>query len=154
MNGNLATLDLSEASDRVSNQHVRLLVKNHRALREAVDATRSRKADVLGKTIRLAKFASMGSALCFPFEALVFATIVFVGIERELNRQLTQKDIESFYGRVRVYGDDIIVPVEYVESVVRELEALGFVSIPTRVSGLESSGSLAVRITTMAMMFR
>nr|QDH87183.1 MAG: RNA-dependent RNA polymerase [Leviviridae sp.] len=125
MNGNLATLDLSEASDRVSNQHVRLLVKNHRALREAVDATRSRKADVLGKTIRLAKFASMGSALCFPFEALVFATIVFVGIERELNRQLTQKDIESFYGRVRVYGDDIIVPVEYVESVVRELEAFG-----------------------------
>jgi len=123
--GTLATLDLSEASDRVSNQHVRLLVKNHRALREAVDATRSRKADVLGKTRRLAKFASMGSALCFPFEALVFATIVFVGIERELNRQLTRRDVKSLFGRVRVYGDDIIVPVEYVESVVRELEAFG-----------------------------
>nr|QDH86731.1 MAG: RNA-dependent RNA polymerase [Leviviridae sp.] len=125
MNRNLATLDLSEASDRVSNQHVRLLIKNHRALREAVDATRSRKADVSGKTIRLAKFASMGSALCFPFEALVFATIVFVGIERVLNRRLTIEDVRSFYGRVRVYGDDIIVPVEYVESVIGELEAFG-----------------------------
>jgi len=126
INGNLATLDLSEASDRVSNQHVRLLLANHGPLREAVDATRSRKADVLGETYRLAKFASMGSALCFPFEALVFATVVFIGIEKELNRRLTKADVRSFFGRVRVYGDDIIVPVEYVESVIRELETFGF----------------------------
>jgi hypothetical protein len=125
--GALATLDLSEASDRVSNQHVRLLLSNHKFLREAVDATRSRKADVPGFGVqRLAKFASMGSALCFPFEALVFCTIVFVGIERALNRPLTIKDIKSFYGKVRVYGDDIIVPVEYVLSVNEELEAFGF----------------------------
>ncbi|DAD52189.1 TPA_asm: RNA-directed RNA polymerase [ssRNA phage Zoerhiza.1_30] len=123
--GALATLDLSEASDRVSNQHVRLLLKNHRWLRSAVDATRSRKADVLGQTIRLAKFASMGSALCFPFEAMVFATVVFVGIERSLNRRLSARDVQSFYGRVRVYGDDIIVPVEHVLPVVEALEAFG-----------------------------
>jgi len=129
ISGSLATLDLSEASDRVSNQHVRLLVANHRALRSAVDATRSRKADVpqgfRTKTVRLAKYASMGSALCFPFEALVFATIIFLGIERSLNRRLTIEDVESFYGRVRVYGDDIIVPVDYVQSVIEELEAFG-----------------------------
>lgn len=126
VSGALATLDLSEASDRVSNQHVRLLVKNHRALRHAVDSTRSRKADILGKTVRLSKFASMGSALCFPFEAMVFATVIFVGIEQQLNRRLTKKDISSFFGRVRVYGDDIIVPVEFVQSVTAELEAFGF----------------------------
>jgi len=129
ISGSLATLDLSEASDRVSNQHVRLLVKNHRALRSAVDATRSRKADVprgfRTETVRLAKYASMGSALCFPFEAMVFATIIFVGIERCLNRRLTVEDVESFYGRVRVYGDDIIVPVDYVQAVIEELEAFG-----------------------------
>jgi hypothetical protein len=125
--GTLATLDLSEASDRVSNQHVRLLVSDHRFLREAVDATRSRKADVPGKgVIRLSKFASMGSALCFPFEALVFTTVVFMGIERVLNRPLTKKDLESFYGKVRVYGDDIIVPTDYVLPVIEELEAFGF----------------------------
>ena len=124
--GAFATLDLSEASDRVSNQHVRLLLANHKWLNAAVDATRSRKADVFGQTLRLAKFASMGSALCFPFESLVFMTVIFCGIERELRRPLTQKDVESFYGRVRVYGDDIIVPVEYVQSVVEELEAFGF----------------------------
>jgi hypothetical protein len=128
--GTLATLDLSEASDRVSNQHVRLLLQNHRWLRLAVDSTRSRKADVPRRdgsheVVRLAKFASMGSALCFPFEAIVFTTIIFCGIERVLGRPLTMEDVKSFYGRVRVYGDDIIVPVEYVQKVVTELEAFG-----------------------------
>jgi len=125
--GALATLDLSEASDRVSNEHVRLLVRNHRMLRRAVDATRSRKAHVPGHgTISLAKFASMGSALCFPFEAIVFTTVIFVGIEKALGRPLTQKDLRSFYGRVRVYGDDIVIPVDFVPAVVAELEAFGF----------------------------
>lgn len=128
LDGSLATLDLSDASDRVSNQLVRLLLSNHPHLREAVDSCRSRKADVLGHgVIRLAKFASMGSALTFPIEAMVFLTTVFVGIERELGTPLTRKDIISFLGKVRVYGDDIIVPVEYTQSVVATLEAFGFV---------------------------
>jgi len=76
--------------------------------------------------IRLNKFASMGSALCFPFEAIVFATVVFMGIEKELGRQLTRRDIKSFKGQVRVYGDDIIVPTHFAVSVVSELEAFGF----------------------------
>jgi len=122
----LATLDLSEASDRVSNQHVRALLENFPNLLGGVDSCRSRKADVRGKTIRLAKFASMGSALCFPFESIVFLTIIFLGIENALNRPLTRKDIESFSGTVRVYGDDIIVPVEFVPSVIACLETFGF----------------------------
>jgi len=124
--GALATLDLSEASDRVSNQHVRLLLANHRFLREAVDATRSRKAGGQGiPDLRLAKFASMGSALCFPMEAIVFATIIFVGVEQSLNRRLTMQDVKSLYGKVRVYGDDIVIPVDYVQSVLRALEDFG-----------------------------
>jgi hypothetical protein len=125
--GALATLDLSEASDRVSNQHVRLLLSRNTLLREAVDATRSRKADVPGYgVIPLAKFASMGSALCFPFEAMVFTTVVFLGIEQALSRQLTMRDIKSMYGKVRVYGDDIIVPTEFVLTVIDSLETFGF----------------------------
>lgn len=127
ISGSLATLDLSEASDRVSNQHVRLLLANHPHLAGAVDACRSRKADVRGRgIIRLAKFASMGSALCFPFEAMVFITVVFIGIQNALGRSLTRRDIKSYLGKVRIYGDDIIVPTEYAESVVRSLAAFGF----------------------------
>jgi hypothetical protein len=128
--GDLATLDLSEASDRVSNQLVRTMLQNHPHLGEAVDASRSRKAEVLyrgeKKVIRLAKFASMGSALCFPVESLVFMTVIFLGIQAELKRPLSKEDIKSFRGQVRTYGDDIIVPVRYVRSVVSHLETFGF----------------------------
>jgi hypothetical protein len=128
--GDLATLDLSEASDRVSNQLVRTMLADHPHLQDAVDACRSRKAAVPWrggkKIIRLAKFASMGSALCFPMESFVFMTVIFLGIEEELKRPLTRDDIQSFRGQVRTYGDDIIVPVRYVRSVVSKLETFGF----------------------------
>ncbi len=125
-NGALATLDLSEASDRVSNQHVRELLANHPHLNGAVDSSRSRKADVPGHgVIRLAKFASMGSALTFPLEAMVFATIAFCAIESELNTPVSRGTIRSFLGQVRVYGDDIIVPRRFVHAVITYLEAFG-----------------------------
>jgi hypothetical protein len=127
LRGELATLDLSEASDRVSNQLVREMVAQYPHVAKGIDACRSRKADVRGKgVVRLAKFASMGSALTFPMEAMVFTTVVFLGIEKALNRRLTLRDVLSLKGVVRVYGDDIIVPVDFVRSVVQELEAYGF----------------------------
>ncbi|DAD50218.1 TPA_asm: RNA-directed RNA polymerase [ssRNA phage Zoerhiza.2_3] len=126
LSGDLATLDLSEASDRVSNQHVRVMMEDFPHLHEAVQSSRSRKADVPGHgVIRLAKFASMGSALCFPVEAMVFLTVIFLGIQRELNTSLTHAEILSLRGKVRVFGDDIIVPRDYVLSVVDELSAFG-----------------------------
>jgi hypothetical protein len=126
LSGGLATLDLSEASDRVSNQLVRLLVARQPHVAAALDATRSRKADVPGHgVLRLAKFASMGSALCFPVEAMVFLTIVFCGIEDGLNTQLTRGLVQRFRGQVRVYGDDIIVPVDFARLVVGKLEDFG-----------------------------
>jgi len=128
LSGDLATLDLSEASDRVSYQHVRAMIEDYPDLLQAVDACRSRKADVPGHgVIRLAKFASMGSALCFPFEAMVFSTLIYLGIQRELGTPLTRKDLKGLSGRVRVFGDDLIVPKEYVLSVVDELHLFGYV---------------------------
>jgi hypothetical protein len=135
LSGELATLDLSEASDRVSNQLVRAMLKNYPNLAEGVDASRSRKADVPGHgVIRLAKFASMGSALTFPIEAMVFATVVFMGIanaiaDEEGNVSRARVDtnlIMRYRSRVRVYGDDIVVPVRFVQRVVESLELYGF----------------------------
>jgi len=127
--GNLATLDLSEASDRVSNQLVRVMSSPWLWFYEALDATRSRKADVPGfGVLRLAKYASMGSALCFPIEAFVFLTLVFLGIQKDLGVPLTRKkDFIPFSGRVRIFGDDIIVPKEHVHTVVTTLQDFGLV---------------------------
>jgi hypothetical protein len=128
LTGSLATLDLSEASDRVSNQHVRVMLHRYPFVWRGVDACRTRKVEIreLGTTIELAKFASMGSALCFPMEAMVFLTVAFIGIEKALDRQLTMKDVKSLHGMVRVYGDDILVPTDYARDVVSALEAFGF----------------------------
>jgi len=127
IDGKLATLDLSEASDRVSNQLVRTMLARFPHFAEGVDASRSRKADVPGHgVIRLAKFASMGSALCFPIEAMTFLVIVLLGIQDELSRSLTRRDLEKLVGQVCIFGDDIIVPVDYVSAVVRRLETFGF----------------------------
>lgn len=124
--GSLATLDLSEASDRVSVQHVTSLFSQHPLLLKSVMACRSEKADIPGYGIKsLAKFASMGSALTFPIEAMVFLTIVMLGIQRESRVPVSSKSIQRLAGKVRVYGDDIIVPVEYVRAVTDELEAFG-----------------------------
>nr|UJQ85061.1 MAG: hypothetical protein 3 [Leviviridae sp.] len=126
LNGSLATLDLSEASDRVLNQHVELLFSRFPRLSEAIQATRSTKADVPGLgEIPLAKFASMGSALCFPVEAMMFATIIVAAISYERRTLPTFSSILELRGKVRVYGDDIIVPVEYVGPVIAALEAFG-----------------------------
>jgi hypothetical protein len=128
LSGDLATLDLKEASDRVSNQLVQELFHYFPHSREAVEAVRSRSADVPGHgVIQLAKYASMGSALTFPLEAMVFTTIVFLGIQSALNRPLSQRDLTALYGKVRVYGDDIVVPTEYVSSVMDALERYGAV---------------------------
>jgi len=128
LTGKLATLDLSEASDRVSNQLVNEMFKSFPHLHNAVMASRSETADVPGHGVQhLAKFASMGSALCFPVEAMVFLTLVFLGIERELNSPVTERMVVSHSRRVRIYGDDIIVPTDCVESVVSTLQAFGAV---------------------------
>jgi hypothetical protein len=124
--GALATLDLSEASDRVSNQLVRTMLRHWPHLSGAVDASRSRKADVPGYgVIRLAKFASMGSALTFPIESMVFLTLTLLGIEGARNKPLSKSDIRRLLGRVRVFGDDIIVPTEHAAPVISLLEDFG-----------------------------
>jgi hypothetical protein len=125
--GDLATLDLSEASDRVSAKLVHELLAAHPLTRKGVFACRSERASVPGHgVIPLAKFASMGSALCFPFEAMVFLTIIFLAIEKEQGCRFTKKsDFTRFLGSVRVYGDDLIVPVDYVHTVVDLLEHFG-----------------------------
>ncbi len=129
LTGQLATLDLKEASDRVPNLLVKLMLGDHPWLSAAVDCTRSSRAEIpeLGLCLpNLRKFASMGSALCFPFEAMVFLTITLMGVSRQRGVPLSRSFLTELRGDVRVYGDDIIVPTDCVLSVIGMLEAFGF----------------------------
>ncbi len=126
--GNLATLDLSEASDRVSNLLVKTLFQPYPDLHDLVQASRSVRADVPGVgVVPLHRFASMGSALCFPVETMVFLTVVLVGLQNALGIRFTRESqIFELVGRVRIYGDDIIVPVDTVSHVTAALNQYGF----------------------------
>jgi hypothetical protein len=64
----------------------------------------------------------MGSALCFPIEAMLFYTIILSAITRRSGRRLTLKSLLRASESVRVYGDDIIVPIDCVQDVWNELE--------------------------------
>jgi hypothetical protein len=135
--GDLATLDMSEASDRVSLLQALALAENFPIFRKALCATRSQLAELTNPCdnskviVRLNKFASMGSALCFPIEGMAFLAAVFVGIERKLiaegcRSRLTKEHVKSLRGSVRVYGDDIIVPKDCVKFVLEVFAQLGW----------------------------
>jgi len=113
VDGSLSTIDLSEASDRVGLALVQSVFSRFPLLLEFLEATRSHCASVPDRgIIPLSKFASMGSALCFPVESIVFATIAAhaVACERFRTAAPSRRELLSLADEVRVFGDDIIVP--------------------------------------------
>nr|UJQ85892.1 MAG: hypothetical protein 3 [Leviviridae sp.] len=118
-----STLDLSDASDRV---HLHLVQRmfRHSPILEYLEDARSLHADLPdGTNIILFKYASMGSALCFPVEACVFYALIQSAIHTYLGIQPTARSIRDLSSRIAVYGDDIIVPVEYTAVVSSYLES-------------------------------
>jgi len=129
LDGSLATLDLSEASDRVSMELVEGVFSRFPVLLGALRASRSLRACIPGgEVIPLAKFASMGSAVCFPVETVAFICICLNAIRKQLNTpRLSKTQLRALKDSVRVYGDDIIVPTRFVQSVLRELTMFNMV---------------------------
>lgn len=126
IDGSYATIDLSEASDRVSLQLAELIFEKHPALLSMVLASRSTSSDVGGKVIELRKFASMGSAMCFPIESMVFATILLMAQSTNSRGGVPTRDpYEVLKDPMRVFGDDIIVAQDAAQQVCNLLEAFG-----------------------------
>lgn len=116
-----ATIDLSSASDCVTVKLVKAVFRGT-ALYPFLVALRSNIAEMpSGKRIETAKFAPMGSALCFPIETLIFACAVEYAVRRARRTHLGSFPVW------RVYGDDIIVADEIFLDVQLVLEALGFI---------------------------
>jgi hypothetical protein len=106
ISGNLSTIDLKDASDLVSWNLIQELADEEWT--QAFQACRSSVAEIDGFDFPLKKFAPMGSALCFPVEAMLFWSIC---------RTITAS--------VFVYGDDIIVPTEHAVACMEALESYG-----------------------------
>lgn len=122
--GQLATIDLSDASDRVPAELVWDMLKGNVVIRDAVWACRSRYAKMPdGRVIGpLAKFASMGSALCFPMEAMYFFTLCVGSLLKAKCLPVTRRNCFLVSRSVYVYGDDILVPTDHAVSVLEDLQ--------------------------------
>lgn len=120
INDSWATLDLSDASDRVSFRLVRDIFPSNWF--ECLQACRSDSTLLPdGVIVELKKFAPMGSSCCFPVEALVFWA----------SAQATMQRI-GMKGPAFVYGDDIIVDPAFAGPVIEDLHRLGLVVSPEK----------------------
>lgn len=128
----VATLDLKEASDRVSVKLVEELFPSNWV--ECFHACRSEVTTFPdGETVRMEKFAPMGSAVCFPVEAICFWAITIAASLRpwDLSSKRLFADslnaAESYLYDFAVFGDDIICPSNHVENVIAALEHVGLI---------------------------
>jgi len=122
----MATLDLSEASDRVHAALVVDLLGCTPNLCRAIFACRSSTAKLpTGQIIPLKKFASMGSALCFPVESMVFYVLCILAGLRVTGRPVTTIAIKAVSAKITVFGDDLIIPVAWSEMCINILESVG-----------------------------
>jgi hypothetical protein len=111
--GRYASLDLKEASDRITVGLVRLLFPE--PVLQALLCSRSQSTILPnGTVLPLNKFAPMGSALCFPVLALTIWAILSAA-----------EDDADARKSILVYGDDVIVRTDKSAHAIKWLEAFG-----------------------------
>lgn len=111
--GEFATLDLSNASDTICKNLVRILLPP--MWYELLDSLRSPMTSVAGKWYKLEKFSSMGNGFTFELETLIFTALVAA-----IDASLVPGE------KLFVYGDDIIVSAPFSTAAVGVLTWAGF----------------------------
>lgn len=117
IDGTLATVDLSSASDTVSKQLVVLLFPPDWC--DLFLSFRSPITEVDKRAYVLEKISSMGNGFTFELETTVFAACAAAAMELSGVKP-------SFPSNVSVYGDDIILPRECYHLLQLGLTFLGF----------------------------
>lgn len=122
LDGSLATLDMSSASDSVSYKLCRNVFRHSPAIRWFINNTRSTHAILpSGKEIRLRKLSGMGSGLTFPIMSLLIHLSVCTEVASTL-----KLDYRQVMKQVYTFGDDLIVPTAWAEIALASLERSGF----------------------------
>ncbi|DAD49968.1 RNA-directed RNA polymerase [ssRNA phage Zoerhiza.2_27] len=126
LTGRYATIDLKSASDRISCHLVQRIFRRNLTLLRPMIVSRTRymtndEDKSRERLIKLRKFSTQGSALTFPIQSIIFATVA-IGVGKFLN---PTRDYKWLGRQVQVFGDDIIVPNHWEPSVRVTLELLG-----------------------------
>lgn len=115
--GYLCTLDLKEASDRISCLLARHLLGDYAY--GWLSCSRASTIKLIdGRVHVLRKWAPMGNALCFPVQSLLFYSLVSAGIYCHYGVNCPD---------IYVFGDDILFPSKYYDGAIRGLVMAGLV---------------------------
>lgn len=118
--GHYCTLDLKDASDRVSNVIVRHIFRYTRLVK-AVELFRTPFCKLPnGSIVKLNKLAGMGSGFTFPTMALVIHLAICTHVS-----QVRKIPYRTCMNQVYVYGDDIIMPTHWYELGIAALTKVG-----------------------------
>jgi hypothetical protein len=118
-----ATIDLKEASDRLSSRYVASLFEHISVLRYFVRNRSTHYRLPSGKTGRMFKLSGMGSGLTFS----LLAFVVYVSVVSAICKRVP-KALHSYVRRnVYVYGDDLVVPSQFVKFAQQGLSNSGLV---------------------------
>lgn len=125
-----STIDLSSASDRISCWLVERLFRRSPSLLSAAHSVRTRwvRQDIDKNSPsfhKLRKFTTMGSALTFPVQTYLFAAIAVGCVLSKRGYSYSYASVRKAASEVRVFGDDIIVPIDCHDDVVEALTHLG-----------------------------
>nr|UJQ85494.1 MAG: hypothetical protein 3 [Leviviridae sp.] len=132
LDGEAVTVDLSSASDRLSCWVVERAFSSNASLLHALWAVRSGIVDLrtiqkkisglfgghikgsslgLPDEVPLKKYACQGSAVTFPVQSIIYAQVAIACVLYNDGKiKPSARDILRASGKVRVFGDDIIVP--------------------------------------------
>lgn len=122
--GENATIDWSSASDCVSIELLRWLLPPRWF--DIIDRTRSTCTFIEGKRVDLHMISTMGNAVTFPLETLVFwayAHATKLRLDKDNSLFPKWEDLKS----VSVFGDDCIVPSYIAECFIHVMQDVGFI---------------------------
>lgn len=121
---NEATIDWSSASDCVSIELLRWLLPPKWF--ECCDRVRSTSMSIDKESVALNMFSTMGNAVTFPLETLVFWTLAQATRLQSLN---TLSHFPEWKDRhlCSVFGDDCIVPSSIALDFIQVMENVGFI---------------------------
>jgi len=130
-NPGYSTIDLSDASDNLRLSLARLIIP--RDVLKLATVARSRKIVLPDEEeIDYTTLFPMGNALCFPFQTIIFfcLSLATMLIQRgQAHRVSNKRLLYEFISRnkIRVFGDDIIVPRRHFSEVCSVLSSCGLV---------------------------
>lgn len=152
LTGNVDTIDLTSASDTLSYELLKRVFPKSWQIALRVTRTSEVYIPLTCESVKVRKFAPMGSALCFPTQSIMFALVsIYVAAQESYNRVrteatesflewLTPSRIRRVLGNIQdepgysktsfepisVYGDDICIDTRLSPSLFRVLISLGF----------------------------